>query len=152
MKSHFGNPTVLINNAGCARGKSILDSSEKDIQLTFNVNAISHYYLAQQFLPAMIAKNHGSIVTVASMAGYVCAPNMVDYASSKAAALAFHEGLTAELATVYKAKRVRTVLMAQVCLFSSPPLFPFPFSSKFALPRDQRTYFPLLCQVYIMTH
>jgi len=113
VKSHFGNPTVLINNAGCARGKSILDSTQKDIELTFNVNSLSHYYLAQQFLPAMIASNHGSIVTVASMAGYVAAPNMVDYASSKAAALAFHEGLTAELATVYKAKRVRTVLMAQ---------------------------------------
>ncbi|KAF2271376.1 dehydrogenase/reductase SDR family member 8 precursor [Westerdykella ornata] len=113
VKATLGNPTVLINNAGAARGKSILDSTEKDIKLTFNVNALSHYFLVQQFLPSMIERNHGMIVTVASMAAYVAAPNMVDYAASKAAALAFHEGLSAELATVYKAPRIRTVLMAQ---------------------------------------
>jgi short-subunit dehydrogenase len=104
---------VLINNAGCARGKSVLDATEKDIRLTFNVNALSHYFLAQQFLPSMIQRNHGMIVTVASLAAYLPAPNMVDYAASKAAALAFHEGLSAELATNYKADRVRTVVMCQ---------------------------------------
>lgn len=41
------------------------------------------------------------------------APNMVDYASSKAAALAFHEGLSAELATQYNADKVRTIVMCQ---------------------------------------
>jgi short-subunit dehydrogenase len=104
---------VLINNAGCARGKSILDSTEKDIRLTFNVNTLSHYFLAQQFLPSMIQRNHGMIVTVASLAAYLTAPNMVDYSASKAAALAFHEGLSAELATNYKADKVRTVVMCQ---------------------------------------
>jgi short-subunit dehydrogenase len=61
----------------------------------------------------MIEHNHGMIVTVASYAAYVSAPSMVDYASSKAAALSFHEGITAELATVYKAPKVRTVIMCQ---------------------------------------
>ena len=53
------------------------------------------------------------IVTVASLAGYLTAPSMVDYAASKAAAITFHEGLSAELVTHYKAPRVRTVLMCQ---------------------------------------
>jgi short-subunit dehydrogenase len=104
---------VLVNNAGVARGKTILESTEKDINLTFKVNAFAHYYLAQQFLPGMIAKNHGMIVTVASLAGYVSAPSMVDYAASKASAVTFHEGLAAELVTHYKAPKVRTVLMCQ---------------------------------------
>jgi len=113
IRSTLGNPTVLINNAGVARGKTILESTEKDINLTFKVNAFSHYYLTQQFLPAMIAANHGMIVTVASVAGYLSAPSMVDYASSKAAALSFHEGLAAELTARYNAPKIRTVLMAQ---------------------------------------
>ncbi|KAF2012073.1 NAD(P)-binding protein [Aaosphaeria arxii CBS 175.79] len=113
VKAAFGNPTVLVNNAGCARGKTILQSQESDIKLTFNVNTISHYYLAQQFLPSMIERNHGMVVTVASIAGYVSAPAMVDYASSKAAALSFHEGLSAELSTIYKAPKVRTVAICQ---------------------------------------
>ncbi|KAF1835017.1 NAD(P)-binding protein [Decorospora gaudefroyi] len=113
IRSTFGNPTILINNAGVARGKTILDSSEKDINLTFKVNTISHYHLTQQFLPSMISANHGMIVTIASLASYLSAPSMVDYASSKAAALSFHEGLAAELVTHYHAPRVRTVLMCQ---------------------------------------
>lgn len=61
----------------------------------------------------MIAHNHGMILTVASLAGYLPVPNMVDYAASKAASIAFHEGLSAELPTLYNAPRVRTVLMCQ---------------------------------------
>jgi short-subunit dehydrogenase len=81
--------------------------------LTFKVNTFSHYYLTQQFLPSMISNNHGMVVTVASIAGYLTAPAMVDYAASKSAAIAFHEGLSAELVTRYKAPKVRTVLMCQ---------------------------------------
>lgn len=113
VRAAFGAPTVLINNAGCARGKTILDSSESDIRLTFNVNSLAHYFLVQQFLPAMIKANHGMVVTVASLAAYVSAPSMVDYASSKAAALAFHEGLSSELVTHYKADKIRTIVMCQ---------------------------------------
>jgi hypothetical protein len=61
----------------------------------------------------MIKNNHGMIVTVASLAAYVTAPNMVDYAASKAAALAFHEGLSSEISTIYKANKIRTVVMCQ---------------------------------------
>lgn len=38
---------------------------------------------------------------------------MTDYAASKAAALSFHQGLTAELATRYNAPKVRTVSVHQ---------------------------------------
>jgi hypothetical protein len=78
-----------------------------------NVNTFSHYFLTQQFLPSMIKNNHGMIVTVASLAAYITAPSMVDYAASKAAALAFHEGLSSEISTVYKANKIRTVVMCQ---------------------------------------
>ncbi|CAO2654245.1 Nn.00g109780.m01.CDS01 [Neocucurbitaria sp. VM-36] len=113
IRASLGNPTVLINNAGVARGKSILATTENDINLTFKVNTFAHYFLAQQFLPSMVDNNHGMIVTVASLAGYITAPSMVDYAASKAAAISFHEGLAAELVTHYHAPRVRTVLMCQ---------------------------------------
>ena len=104
---------MLINNAGFARGKTILSATQSDISLTFDINSKAHYFLAQEFLPYMIEKNHGMVVTVASLAALVTAPHMVDYAASKAAALAFHEGLGAELVGVYKAPKVRTVLMCQ---------------------------------------
>lgn len=113
------------------RGKTILESTEQDINLTFKVNTFSHYFLTQQFLPEMIKNNHGMIVTVASLAGYVSAPALVDYASSKAAAVAFHEGLSAELVTHYNAPKVRTVMMCQG--YTKTKLFEG-FDSKFMYP------------------
>lgn len=111
IRAKVGNPTVLINNAGVARGKSVLEATPGDVRFTFDVNTLAHYWLAQAFLPSMIKANHGMIVTVASVASFVSTAKMVDYSASKAAALAFHEGLTAELPTVYGADRIRTVVV-----------------------------------------
>lgn len=121
IRRKVGDPTVLINNAGVVQGRTILEASEKDVRFTFDVNTFAHYWTVQEFLPFMIKMNHGMVVTVASVASWVTVPNMVDYAASKAAAYAFHEGLTAELATRYKAPKVRTVVVNQG--YTTTPLF-----------------------------
>ena len=113
IRSTLGEPTVLINNAGILSGTTILGSPESLTRKMFDINTLSHYWLAREFLPSMIDRNHGMVVTVASQAGYMTTPNMTDYSATKAAAISFHEGLTAELVTRYKAPRVRTVLMTQ---------------------------------------
>lgn len=61
---------MLINNAGVVRGKSILDSSEKDIRFTFDVNSLAHYWIIKEFLPSLVENNHGMVVTVASIAAW----------------------------------------------------------------------------------
>lgn len=111
MRAEVGEPTVLINNAGVARGKTILDAEPGDVRFTFDVNTLSHYWLTKAFLPSMVKRNHGMIVTVASAASWITAPAMTDYAASKAAAMAFHEGLSSELVTRYNAPKVRTVIV-----------------------------------------
>ncbi|TEA21282.1 Dehydrogenase RED2 [Colletotrichum sidae] len=113
IRDRVGHPTVLINNAGVARGKTVLDSSERDVRFTFDVNTFAHFWTTKEFLPNMVANNHGMIVTVASYAAWLTVPAMVDYGASKAAAMAFHEGITTELVTKYNAPRVRTVLVNQ---------------------------------------
>ncbi|KAJ5605955.1 hypothetical protein N7510_008736 [Penicillium lagena] len=113
IRGSFGKPTVLINNAGILTAKTILGTTEAITRKMFDVNTLSHYWLAQEFLPDMIANNHGMVVTVASQAAYAVTANMVDYSASKAAAVAFHEGLATELVTRYQAPRVRTVLLTQ---------------------------------------
>lgn len=111
IRQDIGQPTILVNNAGLCFGKTLLENKDEDLRLTFEVNTISHYKLAREFLPSMIHKNHGMIVTVSSIASWFTAPRMTDYAASKAAANAFHEGLSAELATIHNAPKVRTVLV-----------------------------------------
>ncbi|KAK6582373.1 hypothetical protein PZA11_004781 [Diplocarpon coronariae] len=109
-KTH-GDPTVLVNNAGIGTGHSILDGTEARIRLTFEVNTIAHFWMVREFIPAMIKKNHGHVVTIASMASYLVHAQNVDYACSKASALAFHEGLASELRSRYNAPNVRTTVV-----------------------------------------
>ncbi|KAH7163027.1 hypothetical protein B0J13DRAFT_27060 [Dactylonectria estremocensis] len=111
IRSQVGHPTVIINNAGVARGKTVLDAQPSDIRFTFDVNTLAPFWTAKTFLPNMVANNHGMIVTVSSYAAWLTIPNMVDYGASKAGALAFHEGITAELSTRYNAPKVRTVVV-----------------------------------------
>lgn len=52
------------------------------------------------FLPSMIEDNKGHIVSIASLAGHIGVPSLVDYCTSKFAAVGFEEALHMELAVI----------------------------------------------------
>ena len=58
--------------------------------------------LGKAFLPAMMSKNHGHLVTIASMAGIVGAAGLGDYCASKFAAVGFEESIRNELVRLGK--------------------------------------------------
>lgn len=108
IRKEHGQPTVLINNAGIGNAKPILQVSEDRLRSVFEVNIIAHFLLLQEFLPDMVKSNHGHVVSLASMASFSTQATNVDYAGTKAAVLALHEGLGQELKFVYNAPKVRT--------------------------------------------
>ncbi|KAJ5959151.1 uncharacterized protein N7479_006301 [Penicillium vulpinum] len=108
IRKLHGEPTVIVNNAAVFNHHTILEIPEKELRQTFDVNIISHFLVLKEFLPFMVRMNRGHVVTVASIASFVTIGEMVDYACSKASALAFHEGLSQELRYWYKAPNVRT--------------------------------------------
>src|ERR1700745_601898 len=83
IRKDVGEPTILINNAGVARGKNILDATEKDVRFTFEVNTLAHYWMVREFVPSMVKRNHGMIVTVASYASFIAVANLTDYCAHK---------------------------------------------------------------------
>lgn len=93
----FGDVTILINNAGIVTGKKILETSHKLAEKTLQVNTLAHVYTVKEFLPSMIKKNHGHIVSIASSAGLVGCPGLVDYCASKYGAVGFDESLRLEI-------------------------------------------------------
>ncbi|OQE25224.1 hypothetical protein PENSTE_c006G04062 [Penicillium steckii] len=111
IRKEHGDPTIIINNAGVFHHGSILEKSEKDLRQTFDVNTVSHFLIMKEFLPDLISKNRGHVVTIASIASFVAVGEMVDYCCSKASALAFHEGLRQELKFWYNAPNVRTSIV-----------------------------------------
>ncbi|KAI0278837.1 retinal short-chain dehydrogenase/reductase [Russula aff. rugulosa BPL654] len=119
----LGHPTILVNNAGVAQGKLILDLSPEDIRQTFDVNALAHFWTLKTFLPEMIRNKSGHIVTVASIAGLYGMAQLTDYNASKAATISLHESLRYELDKRYHAPQIRTTLVVpshiQTPLFST---------------------------------
>lgn len=111
IRRDLGHPTILINNAGIARPGTILEMPKDVIQKVFDVNCFSHWTTVQEFLPRMIQLNKGHIVTIASLAGFVSITKGADYCASKAAVLAFHETLGAELRQFYRSNNVLTTVV-----------------------------------------
>ncbi len=88
---------VIVNNAGIVTGKPITECSDEEINRTFEINILSHFKIIKAFLPDMIEKNSGHIVTIASAAGLIGVANLTDYCSSKFAAVGLNDSLRAEM-------------------------------------------------------
>ena len=96
-----GGVDILVNNAGVVQGKSILDCSDAGIERTFAINILAHFWTVRAFLPGMIERGHGHIVTVSSGGGIIGAPMLSDYSASKFAAFGFDESLRLEFKRNY---------------------------------------------------
>jgi len=107
-----GRVDILINNAGVVSGKTLLVAADDDIVRTFAVNVLALFWTTRAFLPGMIARGRGHIVTIASAAGLVGTARLVDYCASKHAAVGFDESLRLELRRL--GSRIQTTV---VCPF-----------------------------------
>ncbi|GMR37374.1 hypothetical protein PMAYCL1PPCAC_07569, partial [Pristionchus mayeri] len=110
VEEEVGNVDILINNAGVVTGRNLMDSPDELIERTMAVNASACLFTAKNFVKSMIARNHGHVVTIASIAGKVGGAGLVDYCASKFAAVGFHESLVAELRHL-KADGINTTLV-----------------------------------------
>ncbi|WP_181274494.1 SDR family oxidoreductase [Brevibacterium oceani] len=88
---------VLINCAGIVTGKKLLENDEEAIRRVFEVNTFALYWTTRAFLPGMIERDRGSVVTIASAAGLTGVARQTDYSASKWAAVGFTESLRGEL-------------------------------------------------------
>ena len=69
IKKEFGDITILINNAGASSSvRSIAHIPVDQWENVLNINLQAVYRLCQEFLPEMIKKKNGTIITVSSMA------------------------------------------------------------------------------------
>ncbi len=123
---------VLINNAGVVSGKSLLEIPDETIEKSFAVNALSLFWTTRAFLPGMIERHRGHIVTIASAGGLIGVPRLSDYCATKWAAVGFDESLRMELRKL--APSIRTTV---VC----------PFYIATGMFEGARSRFPLLLPI-----
>ncbi len=87
---------VVYNAAFAPMGPWLLQSLA-DQQRTLDVNARGALELAQAFAPAMVARGHGGLLFVGSLAGLIAHPTTAVYGASKAFLVRLGEGLGEEL-------------------------------------------------------
>ena len=105
LARELGALDVLFNCAGYVHHGTVLDTSEKDWDFSFDLNVKSMYRTIRAFLPAMLASGRGaSIINVSSGASSVRGiPNRFVYGTSKAAVI----GLTKAVAIDYIKQGIR---------------------------------------------
>ena len=104
LASDLGTIDVLFNCAGYVHNGTILDCVEEDWDFSFNLNVKSMYRMIRAFLPAMLARQQGSIINMSSVASSLKGvPNRFVYSTSKAAVI----GLTKAVAMDYVGQGIR---------------------------------------------
>jgi 2-keto-3-deoxy-L-fuconate dehydrogenase len=97
-------PDILFNCVGFVHHGTILDCSEEDWELSFDLNVRSMFRTCRAFLPGMLQAGRGSIVNMSSIASSIRGvPNRFVYTSSKAAVV----GLTKAIAVDYVRQGIR---------------------------------------------
>jgi NAD(P)-dependent dehydrogenase (short-subunit alcohol dehydrogenase family) len=84
---------ILINNLGIYESKAFGDITDDDWRRFFEVNVLSGVRLARHYFPAMLEKDWGRIIFIASDSGLMVPPDMIHYGMTKTAQLAISRGL-----------------------------------------------------------
>jgi 2-keto-3-deoxy-L-fuconate dehydrogenase len=100
MAKRAGNTDILLNAAGFVHHGTVLDCSDEDFDLSFDLNVKSMHRTIRAFLPGMLEAGRGSIVNIASAAGvFKAAPNRYVYGATKAAVAALTRAVAADFIT-----------------------------------------------------
>jgi NAD(P)-dependent dehydrogenase (short-subunit alcohol dehydrogenase family) len=92
----FGRVDVLINAAGASWSRPLAVTSPEDVTRMLDANLLAAIQLTREVLPGMLARRHGAIVTVGSLAGRVAMEPL--YSATKYGLRGFSLALRRQLA------------------------------------------------------
>lgn len=88
---------ILVSCAGYVHHGNLLGTDDKAWDFSFDLNVRAAFHLFQAFLPAMLEREQGSIVAIASVAGSILGiPNRCAYGASKAALIGLVKSVAAD--------------------------------------------------------
>lgn len=98
LPPEWKNISVLVNNAGLARGMERLQEGRvDDWEEMIDTNVKGLLYVTRAVIPGMIERNEGHIINIGSAAGHWVYPNGNVYCATKHAVAALTEGLRMDL-------------------------------------------------------
>jgi gluconate 5-dehydrogenase len=93
-----GSPvSILVNNAGNHLKKSAVDTTPEDFQNVLQTHVLGAHAVTRAVLPGMLARRHGNVLFIASMASFMGVPLVLAYSAAKSAYLGMVRTLAAEV-------------------------------------------------------
>jgi len=89
--------TLLVNNAGITRDKSLAKMSDDDWNAVLAVNLTGAFHMIRALSPRMRARGHGRIVNVTSINGLRGKFGQANYSASKAGLIGLTKAVAREL-------------------------------------------------------
>jgi 3-oxoacyl-[acyl-carrier protein] reductase len=128
VRARFGTIDVLVNNAGdLIERKPLLEMSDALFHAVMDVNVTSTFLMCRAVGPAMLARQRGAIVNVASLAAWNGGgPGAGAYATAKGAIVSFTKALAKELAPHIRVNCVSPGLIGETAFhgrFTAPAAF-----------------------------
>ncbi|MGC9003037.1 MAG: SDR family oxidoreductase [Dictyoglomus sp.] len=94
---HFERLDILINNAGTALSKPIIETSEEEWDEIMTINAKVPYFLCKYAIPYLKNSEIPTIINISSVVGYKGYVNQSAYTASKHALHGFTKALAQEV-------------------------------------------------------
>ncbi len=98
VEKTLGDVTVVVNNAGLVRDRSIQKMTEEDWSVVLDTNLKGAFNVCHSVVAGMRARNHGRIVNISSIVGAMGNFGQANYAASKAGLIGLTKALARETA------------------------------------------------------
>lgn len=95
----WGRIDILVNVAGGAQIKPVIDMEESDWDHIIDMNLKSVFLCSQAVLPSMLKQRYGKIVSISSIYGFTGNATRSSYAAAKAGVAVFTKSLALEVVT-----------------------------------------------------
>jgi 3-oxoacyl-[acyl-carrier protein] reductase len=97
ISQEFGNPSILVNNAGITRDNLLMRMKDEEWESIINTNLTSVYRLSKAVLRGMMKARKGRIINISSVVGVMGNAGQSNYAAAKAGIHGFTRSLAREV-------------------------------------------------------